>query len=144
MGENSSDKTTILQAINFALQGPYRLHTRGLIIIKDGSIQVENKGTVYFLDEVRTITLSKVGDLYYGGKVSKTPAQIDITDINNNIYRIEIKSLFGSFNFKCISSPKDLQNHPMLHLSPPLFVSGFVGISAKEERMFPKAIYNRV
>jgi predicted ATPase len=142
MGENSSGKTTILQAINFALQG---LHTRNLITTKNGTVQVADRGTVYKLDELPAINISKVGELYYGGKVSKkVPAQVELTDLHDNVYRLQITSLFGSFNLKCVSSPEDLQAHPILHLSLPLLISGFVGLNATEERAFPKAIHNRV
>jgi predicted ATPase len=141
MGENSSGKTTILQAINLAL---YIMHDRNLITVKNGTVQAALNGTVYFLEQLPAVNISKLGELFYGGKVSNIPALIDLTDWHNNAYRLKITSKFGSFNLKCISSPEDLQNHPTLHLLQPLLISGFVGLNATEERKFPKAIQDRV
>jgi predicted ATPase len=144
MGENSSGKTTILQSINFALQGLHALYARNLIIVKNGVAQIADRGIVYYLDQLPGINISKVGELYYGGKASTIPAYIELTDQQNNVYRLQVISRFGTFNFKCVSNSDDLKNQPILHLSQPLLISGFVGLKASEERAFPKAIQNRV
>jgi predicted ATP-dependent endonuclease of OLD family len=70
--------------------------------------------------------------------------RISLTDSDDNVYRLQITSRFGTFNFKCVSSPEDLKSHPTLHLSQTLLISGFVGLRATEERAFTKAIQNRV
>lgn len=141
MGENSSGKTTILQAINLAL---HIIHDRDLIIKRNGIVQAAPNGVVYFLEQLPAVNISKLGELFYGGKVSNTPARIDLIDQADNIYQLQIISRFGSFNFKCISSSGDLQVNPTLHRFQPLLISGFVGLNATEERKFPKAILDRV
>lgn len=144
MGENSSGKTSILQAINFAL---HNLHFRELIETKKGIAQARDRGVVYTLEELPGISLSSVGELYYGGKASKSQenaARIELVDTDDNIYRLQILSLFGSFNVKCVSSVSDLRHNPTLASWQPLFISGFVGLRASEERVFPRAIQNRV
>jgi predicted ATPase len=144
MGENSSGKTTILQAINFAL---HNLHFRELIETKKGIAQARERGVVLTLEELPGISLSSVGELYYGGKASKSQesaARIELVDTDDNIYRLQILSLFGSFNVKCVSSVGDLLHNPTLASWQPLFISGFVGLRASEERVFPRAIQNRV
>src|SRR2546421_13027202 len=79
MGENSSGKTTILQAINFALQGLYDLHTRSADKRKNGVAQNVGESKIYYMDELPALNISRVGELYYGGKVSqKTPAYIEL------------------------------------------------------------------
>ena len=69
MGENSSGKTTILQAINFAL---HNLHFRDLIEVKKGSFQARERGVVLNLADVPGISISNVGELYYGGKAARS------------------------------------------------------------------------
>lgn len=144
MGENSSGKTTILQAINFAL---HSLHFRDLIEVKKDSSQARERGIVLTLADLPGISISNVGELYYGGKASKSQegaARIELVDTEDNIYRLQILSLFGSFNVKCVSSAIDLSHDPTLMSIQPLLISGFVGLNASEERAFPKAIQNRV
>src|SRR5947209_10582266 len=106
MGENNSGKTTILQAINFALQGLYDLHTRSADKRKNGVAQIVGESKIYYIDELPALNISRVGELYYGGKVSqKTPAYIELKDFHDNSYCLQltshynISSRFGNFNF---------------------------------------------
>ena len=69
---------------------------------------------------------------------------IDLFDEKQNCYKLQIQSLFGTYNIKCISVETDLLNSPMLHLHPPLFISGFVGLRPNEQRVFPVTILDRL
>jgi len=94
IGENSSGKTTILQAINFAL---HNLHFRELLETKKGIAQARERGVVLTLEELPGMSLSSVGELFYGGKASKSQesaARIELVDTDDNIYRLQILSLF--------------------------------------------------
>ncbi len=78
------------------------------------------------------------------GKGSNIGALINLTDEKGNGYKLQISSLFGGFNLKCLSTPADLQNSPEIHKMPPLYISGFVGLLSAEERAFPAAIQERL
>ena len=52
--------------------------------------------------------------------------------------------MYGAFNIKCISEKSDLRNNPTIHTKSPLFISGFVGLLASEERLFPAAMQERL
>lgn len=144
MGENSSGKTTVLQAINLALNtiASYSFITPA----RGGKVKIRSKGVG--LTNLAGINLSDFRELYYG-KISRKGqgaggAGIDLIDEKENTYRLQITSLFGSFNIKCISSQDDLDHQPTLHKKQPLFISGFVGLRAAEERAFPVAIRDRL
>lgn len=145
MGENSSGKTTVLQAINLALN---ILASRDLVVIDEGQAIVRSKGVG--ISNLPGISLSDFRELYYG-KVSRGGprggtggAIIELFDQQENAYRLQLTSLFGSFNIKCISEATDLSRNPNLHQKPPLFISGFVGLRPSEERVFPVAIQSRL
>ena len=149
MGENSSGKTTILQAINFALQGLYDLYTRSASQRKNGTVQIANKSKTYYIDELPALNISRVGELYYGGKASQ--AHIELQDLHDNSYRLQIQSTFGiytrfgNFNFKCLSfTEKSTNTSTPLYQSQPLLISGFAGLNPTEERKFSQAIRERV
>lgn len=146
MGENSCGKTTILQAINLSLStlvGSELISTRN-----NGNILARNKGIG--ATSLPGINISDFRELYYGkvsrqgkqGKVdnSKIGARITLKDENNNFYRLQVSSLFGGYNLKCLSSHDDLCNAPTLHNFSPLFISGFVGLQEVEQRSFPVTI----
>ena len=125
----------------------HNLHFRDLIEVKKGSFQARERGVVLNLADVPGISISNVGELYYGGKAARSrerAARVELVDIDDNIYRLQIMSLFGSFNVQCVSSTNDLVHDPALMSIQPLLISGFVGLSTSEERAFPKAIQNRV
>lgn len=146
MGENSCGKTTILQAINLAL---CTIAGSELIANKtNGNISVRLKGVG--ATSLPGINISDFRELYYAkvsrqgkqGKIddSKIGARITLQDDANNNYRLQVSSLFGGFNLKCVSSSDDLKNNPSLHLYSPLFISGFVGLQETEQRSFPVTI----
>lgn len=144
MGENSAGKTTILQAINFAL---HNLYYRELVQQTKKGIKARDRGVVLMLDDLPGISISNIGEFYYGGKASrsqKDPAIIDLVDTANNTFRLQISSYFNSFNVKCISSDQELSYNPCIASLQPLFISSFVGLRASEERIFPRAIQDKV
>jgi predicted ATPase len=149
MGENSSGKTTIIQAINLALNIFSRYD---LIHEQGGTVKVRNKGVGFA--ELPGLNISDFRELYYA-KISRGAkakalgdgtigTTIVLTDENENQYKLQITSLFGGFNVKCISSLTDVSKKPSLHKKKPLFISGFVGLKSTEERSFPVAIQERL
>ncbi|MBW4639812.1 MAG: AAA family ATPase [Gloeocapsa sp. UFS-A4-WI-NPMV-4B04] len=145
MGENSSGKTTVLQAINFSL---IVLSTGNLVTNVNGKIKVKDTGVG--LPTLPGIVLADYRELFYG-KVSRGGTakgsggtNIELFDNKQNIYRLQIRSLCGSFNAKCTSVSNDLSKNPDLHTKPPLYISGFVGLLTSEERAFPVAIKDRL
>ena len=151
MGENSSGKTTVLQALNLALN---MFASTNFVENHNGKVSLRRKG-------VGTNTLPGIGvsdarELFYGKtsrpKGKRTPktgdtnhgALIELLDTTNNTYRLHITSMFGSFNVKCLSNAKDLEHNPVLQHYRPLFISGFVGLRTAEERSWPLAIQYRL
>lgn len=146
MGENSSGKTTILQALNLSL---VTLNSSSLVTTDNqGNIRIRSKGVG--LTRLPGIEVSDFRELYYGkrSRASRTEkwigAKIFLTDSQDNVYRLQVTSLFGGFNVKCTSAQEDLLSNPNIHEKPPLLISGFVGLSASEERVFPVALIDRL
>src|SRR5258706_14857864 len=147
MGENSSGKTTVLQALNCALNSFYTrklVHTdpaKGTIVQREGVM----------LRTLPGLDVSDLREIYYGkasrgGSVpgAQAGARIDLYDDKGNIYKLQIITLFGNLNIKCVSTKRDVGNNPDLHNLPPLIISGFVGLQDTEERTFPLAIRKRL
>lgn len=150
MGENSSGKTSIIQAINLALNTFSRY---GLVYEdRQGKIAIKKRGVG--LTILPGLSVADFRDLYYGrisrgANVQATGdgnigAIIELTDNDDNVYKLQVSSLFGGFNLKCISQIGELSNNPTLHFSSPLFISGFIGLRSTEERSFPVAIRDRL
>jgi AAA15 family ATPase/GTPase len=145
MGENSSGKTTVIQAINLALN---TLAAHDFISADNGNVKIRKRGVG--LTTLPGMSLADYRELYYakihrgGSTKGAEGASIELVDDKNNIYRLRITSLFGSYNIKCLSAPKDLKTSPNLHNTPPLFISGFVGLSLSEERAFPRILQDRL
>lgn len=139
MGENSCGKTTVIQAINLALN---TFAKSDLITIKNNKATPKSKGIG--ATELPGISISDFRELYYG-KISrqsnkssrKFGAVIELTDDKDNIYKLQVSSLFGGFNLKCISTFDDLKNNPTIYNYTPLLISGFVGLQETEQRSFP-------
>ncbi|WP_217596433.1 AAA family ATPase [Cohnella sp. GbtcB17] len=149
MGENSSGKTTIIQAINLA----HNIFARtDMLYVKNGRVSVREKGIG--MTELPGVSISDFRELYYA-KISRTNqhttlgdgsigAYLELTDTFDNSYKLQISSLFGGFNLKCISKPSELGNNPTLQDYKPLYISGFIGLRSTEERSFPVAIQDRL
>ena len=145
MGENSSGKTTVLQAINLAL---ISLATHDFIDTSSDNVRVRSKGVG--LTSLPGLSLADYKEVYYGKIPRGGSARgaggmvLELEDEKHNVYRLRITSLFGSFNIKCLSSEEELQNKPELHLKEPLYISGFVGLRPSEERAFPRVLQDRL
>ncbi|MBD2597908.1 AAA family ATPase [Nostoc spongiaeforme FACHB-130] len=141
MGENSSGKTTVLQAINLALSS-FFIH-QFIYIDNNSNLKIKDKGVG--LNALPGLSISDYREVFYSKKSgSKISASIGLVDTTQNIYKLQIRSFFGAFNIKCNSEELDLANNPQLHLKSPLFISGFVGLLSSEERAFPVAIQDRL
>jgi predicted ATPase len=146
MGENSSGKTSILQALNLAL---VTLNSSDLLVV-DSQSQVRIRPKGIGLTALPGIELSDFRELYFGKKsrASSTEkwvgANIVLVDEMENKYRLQVTSLFGGFNIKCNSNLEDFPSLPALQNKPPLLISGFVGLSSVEERVFPVALIDRL
>ena len=145
MGENSSGKTTVLQAINLALN---TLATHDFVDTSSGKLKIKPKGigTTAFPG----VNLADIKELFYakvhrgGSERGAKGARIELIDDKNNLYRIQITSLFGSFNIKCTSEVEELSNAPDLHTKEPLYISGFLGLRLSEERAYPRVLQDRL
>ncbi|MEA5552015.1 AAA family ATPase, partial [Anabaena cylindrica UHCC 0172] len=131
MGENSSGKTTVLQSINLALTS---LANERFIENDGQNVKIKNKG--FGSSTLPGLSISDYKEAFYakvprGGKAGGAGGiNLELKDIKNNNYKLQIRSLFGSFNIKCISEPIDLSNNPELHLHLPLY---------REQRDFVKS-----
>ncbi|MCQ4636120.1 ATP-binding protein [Anaerovorax odorimutans] len=139
MGENSCGKTTVIQAINLSLN---TFAKSGLITLKGGKATPKVKGIG--ATTLPGINIADFRELYYG-KISRQSrksnrtfgAIIELTDDKKNIYKLQVSSLFGGFNLKCLSTANDLENAPTIYDFTPLLISGFVGLQETEQRSFP-------
>lgn len=145
MGENSCGKTTILQAINLSLN---TFAYNELIKNKNGEFKAKESGVS--ATHIDGINNADFRELYYSkvsrGKKAATSrdkqigAIISLKDEKENNLELQVSSLFGSFNMKCVSAPEDLNHTLNLDIKAPLFISGFVGLEESERRLFPANI----
>ncbi len=147
MGENGCGKTSILQAIALGLRIlsstdliQYDTRTRIIKFRKKGVPYNQLPG--FYLEDPTEIFYSKQARGGASGGVS--PIKIEFIDGNDNKYKINITSLFGAFIAKGNTNSSDFNSYPSLIDCKPLFISGFVGIPAAEERLFPVAINDRL
>ncbi|MGI4865986.1 MAG: AAA family ATPase [Janthinobacterium lividum] len=150
MGENSSGKTTVMQAMNLALnslsQYPYiTVNTAGAYKIRTKGVSMNRLPGLSLSDNRELFYAKKKGQVIKGSKSIIDPgAIIEVIDDMSNIYKLTIIENFGSFNIKCNSTTTDISNNPQLHLKAPLFISGFIGLKSVEERVFPMVIQDRM
>src|ERR1044072_1161800 len=146
IGENSSGKTTVLQAVNLALN---MLSAYDFIQPQtDGSIRIREKGVG--LTQLPGMASADLKEIFYakvfrgGSSGGAGGASITLEDSDENSYRLQINALFGAFNIKCTSRPADFATSPRLHQKPPLYISGFIGLRTWEERAYPRVIQDRL
>lgn len=147
VGENSSGKTTILQAINLALHAFSRmkLYSTG----SDGVAVPRRKGVG--CRELPGILNSDFRELYYGKKSRSSQngngtngAEIYLTDEKNNRFGLQLSSLFGGYNITPMPKDKKVLNSPELHQKEALLISDFVGLSSSEEKTLALSLRNRL
>lgn len=112
MGENSCGKTTVIQAINLSLN---TFAKSDLITLRNEKAVPKARGIG--ATALPGINISDFRELYYG-RVSRQSkksnksfgAIVDIEDDKGNTYKLQVSSLFGGFNLKCLSGADDLKN----------------------------------
>lgn len=146
VGENSSGKTTILQAINLALHAFSRMKL----------YSTTNKGAVprrkgVGCRELPGIMNSDFRELYYAKKSRNSRngngtngAELYLTDDKSNCFGLQISSLFGGYNITPLSKTSQIGNSPELHQKEALLISGFVGLSSSEEKTLSLSLRNRL
>lgn len=148
MGENSCGKTTILQAINLALNAfsKKELYQND----RNGKVKPRSKGVgSNFLEGLKNTDFR---ELYYAkksrnngpGRKSDIGCTIEVIDDYNNNYKMQISSLFGNYNLTPLSRASDFNDNAVLHNYEPLLISGFVGVSSQEERSLSLAIKSKL
>lgn len=145
MGENSCGKTTILQAINLALNA---FSKRELYQTdRKGRVKPRSKGVgSNFLEGLKNTDFR---ELYFAKKSRGTGngeigCSIEVVDDFDNRYKMQISSLFGNYNLTPTSKVPDFDENATLHNYEPLLISGFVGVNAQEERSLSLAIKNKL
>ena len=146
VGENNSGKTTILQAINLAMNAFSRLK---LYSTESGVVKPRSKGVG--TTQLPGILNDDFRELYYSKKSrngrangNSIGAEIHLIDENDNRYGMQISSLFGGYNLTPLSKTSDFGNNPVLHEKEALIISGFVGLSSFEEKALSLSIRNRL
>lgn len=147
VGENSSGKTTVLQAINLALNAFSRLKLYSTD--EQGVTKPRRKGVGS--TQLSGILNDDFRELYYAKKSRNSKAngnsigaEIYLTDDADNVYGMQISSLFGGYNLTPLSSLEQISNSPLLHKKEGLLISGFVGLTSSEEKALSLAIRNRL
>lgn len=148
MGENSCGKTTILQAINLALNAfsKRELYQYG----RNGRVKARSKGVGS--NSLEGLKNTDFRELYYAkksrnnrrGEKSDIGCTIEVIDDYDNSYKMQISSLFGNYNLTPLSKETDFNDKVILHNYEPLLISGFVGVSAQEERSLSLAIKSKL
>lgn len=146
IGENSSGKTSILQAINLALNAFSR---RKLYTTVGNITKRRNKGVG--CTQLPGIQNDDFRELYFAKKSrngrsdgNNIGAEIFLTDELGNRFGMQVSSLFGGYNLTPISKQDEINNNPTLHKKEALLISGFVGLSSNEEKTLSLSIRNRL
>ena len=147
VGENSSGKTTILQAINLSLNAfaRHKLYATD----HDGITKPRSKGVGS--TQLPGILNDDFRELYFAKKsrpgranTNSIGCELHLIDEKGNRYGMQISSLFGGYNLTPLSKQEDLSCTPELHTKEALLISGYVGLVSSEEKALSLAIRNRL
>lgn len=147
VGENSSGKTSVLQAINLALNA----FSRYKLYFTDGEMITRPRRKGVGSTQLPGILNPDFRELYYGkksrnGRVGNNSigAEIYLEDENGNKFGMQVSSLFGGYNLTPLSKSEIISNNATLHQKEALLISGFVGLASSEEKALSLAIRNRL
>ena len=147
VGENSSGKTSVLQAINLALSAFSRWNLYSTD--NNGITKPRRKGVG--CTQLPGFLNADFRELYYGKKSRNSRvngnaigAEIHLTDEKGNKFGMQVSSLFGGYNLTPLSKLEQIQNNPTLHNKEALLISGFVGLASSEEKTLSLALRNRL
>ncbi len=145
MGENSCGKTTILQAINLALNA----FSKKELYQTDRKGKVKPRGKGVGSNFLEGLKNTDFRELYFAKKSRGTGngeigCSIEVVDVYDNRYKMQISSLFGNYNLTPTSKVTDFNENATLHNYEPLLISGFVGVNAQEERSLSLAIKSKL
>lgn len=146
VGENSSGKTTVLQAINLALNAFSR---QKLYSTENGVTKPRRKGVG--CTQLPGILNDDFRELYYAKKSrsgksggNTIGAEIYLFDEFDNKFGMQVSSLFGGYNLTPLSKASEISNNATLHEKEALLISGFVGLVSSEEKTLSLSLRNRL
>ena len=146
VGENSSGKTSVLQAINLALNAFSR---QKLYSTENGITKPRRKGVG--CTQLPGILNEDFHELYYAKKSrsgksggNTIGAEIYLIDELGNRFGMQVSSLFGGYNLTPLSKASEINNTPTLHEKEALLISGFVGLVSAEEKALSLSLRNRL
>ena len=147
VGENSSGKTSVLQAINLALSA----FSRWNLYSTDGHGVTKPRSKGVGCTQLPGIMNDDFRELYYGKKSrngrangSTIGAEIHLTDELGNKFGMQVSSLFGGYNLTPLSKVTQINNNPSIHKKEALLISGFVGLASSEEKALSLSLRNRL
>lgn len=147
VGENSSGKTSVLQAINLALNAFSRQKLYSTD--ENGITKPRRKGVG--CTQLPGILNEDFHELYYAKKSrsgksggNTIGAEIYLIDEFDNRFGIQVSSLFGGYNLTPLSKVSEINNSPTLHEKEALLISGFVGLVSSEEKALSLSLRNRL
>ena len=150
MGGNNSGKSSILQAINLLLTVLSSKGNNFISSAKNGNTtDVSISTTGFYFPNIPEITFSDLTELFYLKRTRKgrgggsESGFILSCQIGKNTYKLQFSQQFGKNLYcKCISKKEDIIED--ISFPKALFISGFVGISENEEKMYTLALNDRL
>lgn len=122
--------------------------THDFVTFSGGQTKIRPQGAAHA--DLPGLDLESKQDLFHGQRVhggaggGRQTIGINLIDASSNTFKLQVSLQFGAFNIKCVSKDSDIANPSSVVGQQPLFISGFAGLPAAEERLFPLAIQHRL